>query len=272
MRKFYIENELGQKWDLQDPQKTIQTTVNGIGFAYSNDYFNLGSRFVKNRSEITQKSIEFKLLVRSHIIYKNFIDFILSGEKYKLVYDMDGNVYYIDIDILEVSKNDIIKNDYLTINFKAKNTSLFYKRIEKVYIMKSGANENRWDVKFEFKFEDNVAGTIDAKNNGQISSGFKVEIDGYTENPSIIIIDKFGVETVIPFRIQVGINEKLLFSTLDDDLYAVLQKPSGTVNILNSLDFTKDNFVKLKTGENTVKITGNVSSAKFILYEGYISI
>lgn len=273
MRKFYLENELGQRYDLQDYNKIITFSFDGLGFSFSNEYLELGTRFIKNKSKLLQKTVNCKLLVKNKEAYQEFIKFILMYDEYKLVYEIDDINYYIDVDIISVQKQDNIKDDYFIIPFELKNTSLFYKQIEKTYQLQAEENQNRWAFSLPFIWNNKTSGIIEVDNNGHIQSPFKIEIDGYCLNPKIKVTDKLGNIEEIIFNIEVKNDEKILFSTIDDDLYVYLQNKDGIKqNILSSLDFTKTNFIKISTGKNIVEIKEDITKAKLTLYEGYLTV
>jgi len=276
VRQLFIEANNGLRFDLMD-KKHFLNLPSGLGFAQKSSYSKIGEYFIANNQELSQKSVQGEMIFTGNW-YRNYLEFatfIKQYSSYKLVYGVNNQEYLIDIDFQMVSKGDTRGAPFLNCPVMLLAKSLFYRSITREYEIQEEANENRWDLNWSsgIRWQDSVAGVLSIRNQGQVPSAWAIEIEGAVNNPRITIWNEFGTEKVINFNIEIGINEKLRFSTVDYDLHC--QKVTSTgeiVNILDALDYQNDNFVKLDIGANTITVEDSIPKAKFTLFESYVAI
>jgi len=276
VRQLSIQASNGLRFDLMD-KKHFLSLPSGFGFAQKSAYSKIGEYFIANNQELSQKSIQGEMIFTGDW-YKNYLEFatfIKQYNGYKLVYGVNDQEYLIDIDFQMLSKADTKGNSFLNCPVTLLAKSLFYRSITREYELQEEANENRWSLQWSngIQWQDSVAGVLSIRNQGQVPSAWAIEIEGAVSKPRITILNEYGTEKEINFNVEIGSNEKLLFSTVDYDLHCQKVTSTGDViNLLNALDYQNDNFVKLDIGANTITVEDNVPRAKFTLFESYVAI
>lgn len=271
MKTFAFENEKGLRFKFNNYDDSLSYSLNGLGFSFDSNYAKLGEYFIANKKEFYQKTISFNCLFKNNENYRKLIHFISDSISLKIVY-IDEKEYIIDIDIKDVSKKDIMTRDIVIATISCVNTSLFYDRKESIYELNVESNKNRWDFQWDLQFKDELSGAIELNVQGTTPSAFSLVVLGESINPSIKIIDKNNNETDINFNLTITANQKLLYSTVDNDLYIYVQNQDGSLkNAINSLDFKMNNFQKLQVGYNKI-IATNINNATLTLFDSYTSI
>ena len=273
MRKFYIENDKGQRYDLQDVNKVILKNPSGLGATYNLTYSEVGAYFVKNSGKKAQQQIVGELLFvgDAYSNYREFGNFMKANSEYKLVYDIDGNEFLIDIDLQTINKGE--KNNLngtldCLVLFNSK--SLYYKRVDQTYQLEASLEGSRWDMVWDFQFTDQTPATLDIVNDGQVPASFDFIIYGSTLNPTVYVYQDGVIINSIDFTIDLQAGEKLLFSNKDDNLLVLLDDGAGNVtNAFYTLDIENDNFFKLPVGSTRLEFNTNVPQLDFTLYKQY---
>lgn len=271
MRKFYLENELGQRYDLQNVTSVIFSQIEGLGISYNSQYIKTGSRYVinskeKNIGQLTGK-LEF-IGAEPYKEYQKFISFVLKSLELKIIYIPIKEEYYIDVDINVIQKGE--KNVYGILECPATFyiKSPFYKMTKNIYKATSENIQNKWDFNWDFKFSDYTTAEMIVQNNGLNEASFEFYIKGYTENPSVKIYYDNKLISLITFDVIVDNNETLYYSNIDDSL--VVQKideEGNKINIFNCLDLNNNNFQKLLIGSNKFVFSGEMSEIELLIYE-----
>lgn len=278
VRNFKILNQVGQEFLLNDLKNyCFLNNPSGLGYEYSTEYLKIGNSFIQNTKEIQQGKISGELVFKSYENYKSFIDFIEKSIELKFVYlvpkETTHDEYYKDVDVFSIEKTEKGLDGLLRVPIVLNTKSLWYKEISKIYTLSAEANQNRWDVDWDFTINDTTIGELEVINSGHVESGFILEIDSYVENPTLRIVDYLGKEQQVIFNITIEEGQKLLFSTQDEDMYILLEDENGIqTNIINCLDFNNKNFIKMPIGKNTVILEENIYSAKLTLFESYIAV
>ena len=273
MEKFYIENEFGQRYDFQNYTKVALRNPTGLGYNQKNDYLEVGNYFMLNSSKKNQKnlSIELEFFVNPFIDFFEFATFVKSYNEYKFVYVTVIGEFLIDIDIIEIPKKGPEKSTLITtLNMVSK--SLWYKRIQKKYILEPVLGESRWDITWDFNFNDYPSTRLDITNNGQEKASFQFILYGYAKNPSLKIYKDNAIINSINFAIEILVNEKLLFSTKENDMYVLIEKADGTIiNALSYLTLENNNFFKLEKGDSTLTFDADdpITKIDLVMFEDY---
>lgn len=76
VRKFYLENEKGQKYDLMDRDNyCFLSSPTGLGYSYDTSYEQVGNNFITNIRKLQQGNIAGDAIFRNYDNYKNMIDY-----------------------------------------------------------------------------------------------------------------------------------------------------------------------------------------------------
>lgn len=278
VRKFYLENEKGQKYDLMDRDNyCFLSSPSGLGYAYETSYEQVGNNFITNIRKLQQGNILGEAIFRNYDNYKNMVDYIEQAKSLKFVYEIpfvnkNSTKYYKIVEISSVEKGEKSTDGFLhiPINFNCK--SLWYEETETVYDMAKNTGEIRWDFKWDSRFKSYDNRSFTFENNGHVEAPIKLEIGGYVINPCLTIYSNKNKIAEINFNMTLEEYEKILYSTKDDELYVYKENQDGTLtNIFDDLDLAKYNFIKIPQGVSEIRLSADseITDTKLTIFVEY---
>ncbi len=267
MRKFYIENEINERFSLWG-NKVYMIDPSGLGIKHDATYIRIGNAFLRNKKMQVEQSevggkIEF-MEPGANEKFNEFYNFCAAASSLYLVYDPgNGKEYIRDIDIAEVEKTERTGGT-LPISVKFSCKSLYYLRNNNRFVFESDSSEKRYDYRYDFAYSD--YGTYEAaiNNNGHVEAPFDCIINGYCVNPAIYILKdgKTLYEVVFPVAVEEG--EYIRYSSRDGMLEATLVSKDKETNLMNTLDIEKDNFFKIPIGDSKIVFSSESASTNII--------
>ena len=264
IRKFYLENEYGQRWDLNHPASGLLTGPDGLGFAMDSSYAMIGHSFIQNYLKDRQQTVSGTLVFGTsspYTAFNKFGNFVNAAQKMKLVYKTDAGEYWRDVDLVELGKSEITKARVLECKIKLTCKSLFYSdRVDRFVITRS-EGEMRWDFRWPARFNDYGFRKININNFGHVPAPFELEICGYCENP-VVILHQNGKEAArVKFPTVLQADEKIRYSSVDGNLYCYRVDAVGAEsNFSDSLDINNANFFKLPVGDSQLEFTSDTGA------------
>lgn len=266
MRKFYVENEINERFSLWG-NRVYMVDPAGLGIKYSASYIQIGNSFLRNKRTNSQSNISGKIEFLdpgANKRFREFIDFCAAASSLYLVYDPGDGVEYIrDIDISEIGKKEKTGGTLpITVKFLCK--SLYYMRNNNRFTFEATEDEKRYDYRYDFAYGD--YGTYEAmiNNNGHTEAPFDCVIYGYCVNPAIYIIkdNETLYEVVFPVAVEEG--EFIRYSSRDGMLEATLVTSSGEQNLMDLLNLENDNFFKIPIGTSKIMFNSESESTNVI--------
>lgn len=278
VRKFYLENEKGQKYDLMDKDKfCFLSDPAGLGYSYETEYQKVGNSFIDNIRKLSQGQINGEAIFSSYDNVKNLIDYIETSKKIKFVYEIPfkynfSKKYYkfVNIESLEKSEKSVDGYLHCPINFDC--LGLWYEDVETTYDMTKNENEIRWDFKWDSRFKSYDNRSFTFENTGHVDAPIKLEIGGYVINPKFEVYVNKNKIFELAIHETLEEYEKILYSTKDDDLYIYKENQDGTLtNYFDNLDINNINFVKLPRGVCEIRLSADsdITNAKLTVYLEY---
>ena len=267
MRKFYIENEIRERFSLWG-NRVYMVEPSGLGIKHDATYIRIGNSFLRNKKmQVAQSEIGGKIEFLEPNANKKFVEFYnfcAAASSLHLIYDPgDGKEYIRDIDIFEAQKSEKT-GATLPISVKFKCKSLYYLRDNNSFLFESDSAEKRYDYRYDYTYSD--YGTYEAaiNNTGHVEAPFDCIINGYCVNPSIHISkdDETLYEVVFPVAVEEG--EFIRYSTRDGMLEATLVSGSKETNMMNLLDIEKDNFFKIPIGNSKIVFSSSGASENIV--------
>lgn len=254
MRKFYIENEINERFSLWG-NRVYMIDPSGLGIKHDASYIRIGNSFLRNKTSIAQSEIGGKIEFLdpgANKKFNEFYNFCASASALYLVYDPGNGTEYIrDIDIGEVGKTERTGATLpISVNFICK--SLYYLRNNNRFTFEPSENEKRYGYSYDFVYGD--YGTYEAaiNNNGHVEAPFECAIYGYCVNPEIRIIKDNKTLYEVEFPVSVEDGEYIRYSSRDGMLEATLVSGENETNLMHLLDITKDNFFKIPVGNSRI--------------------
>lgn len=278
VRSFALINEYGLEYSLNDAKKTgFLTDPKGLGYGFSVNYIDIGDAFIRTKTKAKQGMISGTLIFGSnkpYDVYGKFSEFIRSSKEMRLIYRTPGSstAYYRDVDLVKIDKTEI-ENGVLKCAVEFYCKSLFYSNTRNNFTVSSVEGELRYDITWPARYNDYSERTIILSNTGDVDAPFTLSLDGYCENPTVTM-QKDGKEVAcIKFPLTLQAGEKILYSSLDDNMYVYHQDAEGNkTNIIQLLDINYDNFFKIPKGDYSISFTSDTGAAyttSLVLYKFY---
>lgn len=266
MRKFYIENEMNERFSLWG-NRVYMVEPSGLGIKYDASYIRIGNSYLRNKRNISQSKIGGKIEFidpGANKRFREFYDFCSAAASLHLVYDPgDGTEYIRDIDISEVDKSERTGGTLpISVSFTCK--SLYYLRNNNRFVFEKSDNEKRYDYRYDFEYGDYGTYETYINNNGHVEAPFECTIYGYCVNPSIYIIKDDQTFYEVTFPVAVLDGEYIRYNSRDGMLEATLVSGSNETNLMPLLDIEKDNFFKIPVGDSRIMFSSEGASTNVV--------
>lgn len=279
-RKFSLVNEKGQEYPLNDLKNyAFLTSPNGLGYGYKTDYQAIGDVFIEDIRKRNQGNMTADLNFANYDNYNTFVNFIESSESISLLYEIPFKVkplkkYYIDVNIQSIGKSEKKQSGIITEGIVLEYKSLWYEKQETIFRIEAKEREIRWNFRWSSRFSSYDMRNIVFNNEGHVDAPFKVEIAGTVINPKIAIYKDNRLVNILQLPITINRNEKLLYSSLENDIYILKQNADGTITNLFDLDFIdlqNENIFRLKRGINEIRLQAenDIVNAKIVIFPRY---
>lgn len=272
MRKFYLENKYGMRFDFTYHNETLLTDVSGLGFSntftylkYENFYDTLGSNF--QVSEISG----IVTFLNGYQGYKKFLEYLAKGqENLKLHYESSESLYSY-VDIVSLSKSEI-KAGGLQSEIIFTKKSYWIK--DRVFEISTSADTHgkRYLYNYPYKYSDASLGSLVTVVGGHLKASLVIEMLGSVDNPSLQIKQNQTIISEVRL-IHKRENAKIKVSGILNELYMIEEVNGKWFDIYQTQDFEKDNFIRLEPGSLTFEFHPGVSGltrCKLFIQEYYL--
>lgn len=256
-------NERGQQFGLNDRNCFLENP-SGLGMESELQFMLIGDTFRKSRKTMKQQTFEGTLNFmkpNQYEKYKRFMDFILCSRELELVYEIAEREQYLrKVEFADIKKEEIKDGDILSCPVTMYFTTLFYKKNQEKYIIKSDAKGMTYPYRLPVRYDDSSNFEIGFNNNGHVDASIMFEYYGPAEEPVIDIYDnEMNLIFSLKLTERLEKNEILKYSSVDDDLYISKTKDNGEeINIINEYtDLSKPLFFKIPLGFHTIKFRKN---------------
>lgn len=255
MRKYYLENEIGERFSFLNIDDGIATAdISGHGFSINSDYTKVGDMFVSNYREDEQGEMEFTVqFIGRHMLmrYTDFVNFLNTASELYLIYiPYDNAEYKRNVDVASVDAGSIDNGVYKA-KLKLLCKSMFYSTEKSDFVVTANEAGMTFDFVWDTWFNDYSNIVCDISNDGHVESAFQIEFAGYVQNPKVQVFQNGKIIHELVFPITVMQGERMQYSTLDDDLYIeIIKKDGSTQNLISFLSMENENFFKLPKGKS----------------------
>lgn len=282
VRKFLLENEKGQQFDMNDYKEgCLFTNPYELGYSHKSEFERLGNTFIEDNRVIEKKDPSGIANFKSYDKYKEFVDFIEASNNLKFLYIIPfqngDKTYYRDVSIKEIQKTEKeVRRLACPIIFNG--LSLWYEENTIMYTIELQNNEIRWDFRWDSRFLDYNSRSLSYINRGHIEAPILVEINGYILNPQIQLYVEGQLYQSVTFNTEITQYEKFLYGTRENDFYVKKQNVDGTETSLFNLDvinFNNDNVIRLpknKSCELVLSADSQVENARITILVYYKTI
>lgn len=252
VRKFLLENEKGQQFDMNNYKESCMLTApTGLGYSNKSDFGQIGNTFIEILRKTERKDIGGIVNFKSYDKCKEFINFIEQSNKLKFIYmipfENGYKTYYRDVSIADFQKTEI-QARVLSCPIIFNALSLWYEENVINYDIQPLENEIRWDFKWDSRFSDYNTRTLSYINEGHVEAPILVEMNGPLVNPQIDLYVEGQLYQTVTMTTQITQYEKLLYGTKENDFYINKQEADGSLTSLFNLDvinINNDNVIRL---------------------------
>jgi hypothetical protein len=273
-RRFYLENEQKQRFNLQDLKNgALLVSPAGLGLSMSRGY-ELTGNAARVVSEVFPLRTFTGIIVfngmHSYDGYRALVNFIAASGTMRLVYapryESSNSEFLADIEVEGVAKSEI-KGGRIECDVSITLKGAWYKRESlRVVAEKTGA-ELRYDRIYDYVYSDVSTDAIDIFNDGHFEAPILLEAEGELVNPrlSLYVDGELHSQLILTAVIETG--ETLVFCTKDDGL-TLLKKllDGGEESLMDTISVENDNFFKLPKGLSTLSLgADNEISSKSVI-------
>lgn len=262
MRTFTLINEYAQSYDLNTPSTGFLQDPEGLGYEADASYMRIGTSWVRDsyhNAQAMPKGVLAFMPPRPYDGFAEFLSFVRASKKLTLVYTTTAGTYKKDVDIISIEKTEISEeNGVLLCNIQFAARSLWYSSNASTIVIDS-AEGLQLPFDLPVAMNDQTSGQIAVTNAGSDAAAFTVILYGAISNP-VIALYQDGVELYrAAINASADLGQSIEWSSLDDDLYCVLNDNGTYTNLINTMSLTNANFFKIPSGNSTIKITANSS-------------
>lgn len=193
VRKFYLQNEHGSRFDLNTT--AFFTNPAGLGMSQSVVYSGAKDGFfmVAEHSKNQINPVGDIVIKSDHYAtYQRLVDFITNAKRLSLVYKPTNTEYFIDVHCEYITKTEL-NTGVLTCPVSFRALGLWYSKTPSIYRIVQALpveNPKRYPYSYVYKYnvEDSSSRTI--KANGHIDAALEISVKGALTNPKIELMRK----------------------------------------------------------------------------------
>lgn len=276
MAKFYIENEKGDRIDLQDELNYgLYEGMKDIGYSQDASFTRVGDYYSCDSKNPKQSDIDFDINffeVGEKSVYQKVSDvgdFLVNAERLYYVYVPEEIEYKREVEFVNFSQNT--KEGYLSYSVKLSPLTLFYAENIVALDVDRTEGEKRYRFRWNASYNDYANRSVKIKEGNQTDIAFDLEIYGYVVNPKISVYKGATLIKAITFPVTLQEGEYLKYSSRDLELEIKKVDVLGNeTNLINEFSLEDDIFFKLDKNGCIIKFTSDVGVMNKILFTPYI--
>lgn len=276
MAKFYIENEKGDRIDLQDELNYgLYEGMKDIGYSQDASFTRVGDYYSCDSKNPKQSDIDFDINffeVGEKSVYQKVSDvgdFLVNAEILYYVYVPEEIEYKREVEFVNFSQNT--KEGYLSYSVKLSPLTLFYAENIVALDVDRTEGEKRYRFRWNASYNDYANRSVKIKEGNQADIAFDLEIYGYVVNPKISVYKGATLIKAITFPVTLQEGEYLKYSSRDLELEIKKVDALGNeTNLINEFSLEDDIFFKLDKNGCIIKFTSDVGVMNKILFTPYI--
>lgn len=261
MRKLWIENEKGNKYDFTDGINCLASSLINFGIQLENTYFEYENSFKTSTSKMAMMYPSFNAyFLKGYAGYREFIEFAYRSEELKLYYQSDDTKYcYVDIQTL--GKTELATNHALNCNIVFTRKSMWMKEYAVTIDTEVVGDSKSYDYSYDYRYIQVVDEHILATNRGSIEAPLNVTIKGPLRNPSFKIFVDNNLVSELVLSIEEADENALLEIISEEGKEEMSLTVNGVKrNVYQSQDFSKNSFLFLPLGDSTISINSGINS------------
>ena len=264
MRKFFIENELGVRYALNNETGIFLSAPSGLGVTLNPSFADLKKGFFRAVSGDTepQSTIACSLVFtgnNAYATYREFANWCNITAKLFLVYLPYGtNEYYRGIALNYMTKTELTETRWLEVPVSLACITPWYRATpSRMSMVEESGYVMRYSFSYttELVYSSSNAGSmaVDIAAGGHIPAALVFSYTGEIINPRLTLRGTAtdAVYGLCSLNVTLAANEKLEISTLYGDSYARMIGADGvTTDLLNAVDLSYEPFPRVPITED----------------------
>ena len=275
MRKFWLENALGKKWNLTpkdpyDKDSSFFADPSGLGIQTKVTNYEVENTCFIEEIETQTQTISGNLYFSSYEHFTNFVEFvgnINTTTPLKLYYSTEGisfdysleSEWYKLVLINEIDKSEI---DYKTGFLKCKVKFMCLSRWKKDKKIVLELNRYGGPLVYPYYYPYFYGGSnnlaVDIDNEGNLPTSCVIKIEAVTDTPFIRVIQDGEIKDQAKYNLIVNENSYLLIDSSPDSQEASLYTKvddnyvKEDVYYIGEKDYSYSNFITIPSGKSTI--------------------
>ena len=275
MRKFWLENEFGKKWNLTpkdpyDKDSSFFADPSGLGIQTKVTSYEVENTCFIEEIETQTQTISGNLYFSSYEHFTNFVEFvgnINTTTPLKLYYSTEGisfdysleSEWYKLVLINEIDKSEI---DYKTGFLKCKVKFMCLSRWKKDKKIVLELNRYGEPLVYPYYYPYFYGGSnnlaVDIDNEGNLPTSCVIKIEAVTDAPFIRVIQDGEIKDQAKYNLIVNENSYLLIDSSPDSQEASLYTKvddnyvKEDVYYIGEKDYSYSNFITIPSGKSTI--------------------
>jgi len=271
MRRFYLENERGVQFGLND-RNCFLTDPSGLGFENELDFILIGDTFRASKKTLKQQKFDGKINFMKpdqYEKYRAFTNYLLASKELELIYEPTENEQYLrGLKVGSMKKGEINRNSILECPIELYFETLYYKKNQDRYVIQANADGLFYPYQLPAQYNDSSRFEVGFTNDGQADAAIVFEYHGPAQNPTIEIYDSMNDE-VFGLRLIdfLTAGEIIRYSSVDDNLYITkIDVNRNEINIINKFtDLTRQLFFKVPLGFYNIRFRKDDAENSFVV-------
>lgn len=267
IRKFYIENALGNRYSLQDTN-VLGRNPSGLGAEVTFESVILGEskKVTETHYELIDKHLSIVFRGTIPEVYQAYQDFVrfLSRKPLRLIYVTPNTFeeYWCDVVLTRLDKTEVNEANVLECDLELSPVDFW--RNSRTNILDVGDDDEgsgkKYPLKRPYSYGSKSLSEVSISNNGFYNAPFIIEIDGTTTNPIITLYDsnnvRYGQARLVGTFDKIVINSDELNESIQLVQNGVeLTDPYNYQDLTYLDDETALTFMKLKVGQSKMAFT-----------------
>lgn len=264
-RRFYLENEQNQRFNLQDlKNNALLISPAGLGFFMSRSYELTGdvARVVNEiyplRSFTGTTVFDGQ---RAYDGYRNLVNFIADSGVMRLVYapryETTNQEFLADVEVESVSKGEV-RGGRLECDVTVTLKNAWYKRESLRVVAEKTGEELRYDRMYDYVYSDVSTDDIQIFNDGHFEAPIMLESEGLLVNPRLSLYVNGTLRSELALTAVIETGETLVFCTKDDELTLSKRLVDGSEeSLIGCISVENDNFFKLPRGLSALSLSAD---------------
>lgn len=268
MRKFYFENEAGERYPLNGERAVWLENPAGLGYAAVEKFADNKNGFFKPTNKtIAQGNVlgDLVFVKSAYQEYEKLINWMATADPLRLVYEpFAGTEYYAQVRVKSITKTELGIGKWLRCSLSLATVTAWYKNTPVVLEIadRSGIVAFQWDVtKYDgpaiYGGAADNSYSVTFTPEGHFDAALIIDWTGAANKPVFILTDTDGSEIgrcAIDYSLQA--TDELIISTDYNDSFVKLRRGGADIDLLPYVNLAYDPFFRAPADhEVTLRVT-----------------